>query len=314
MTEPATGPHPLIQRLEGLHLFGFDAAPCSQRVAFALAEKGLARARRVRWQSEAPEALAAEDGRYLFREVSLVRGEHLTQDYARIHPHLVVPALVHDGRLVLESLDIIAYLDRSFGGTPLVPQAPATAARHAEWLARASALHVCVRYVSFHWSLGALGRISADKEALLEDVEQEDSPEQLAAFYGLYNRRAISNDTFVQHLRRLEAAFSDIERIVAGDGQGYLLGDFSVADMVWAVKVRRLIECGYPFDSHYPALAAWYARVAARPGFHSGIAGRQRFMHTAFRLKAALAKLAGGGIGAVARPADYNGGPAAEHA
>ena len=26
-------------QLEGVHLFGFDAAPCSQRVGFALAEK-----------------------------------------------------------------------------------------------------------------------------------------------------------------------------------------------------------------------------------------------------------------------------------
>jgi len=39
---------PLVPRLRGLHLFGFDGAPCSQRVSFTLAEKGVARARSVR--------------------------------------------------------------------------------------------------------------------------------------------------------------------------------------------------------------------------------------------------------------------------
>ncbi len=34
----------LVPQLKGLHFFGFDGAPCSQRVSFALAEKGLNRA------------------------------------------------------------------------------------------------------------------------------------------------------------------------------------------------------------------------------------------------------------------------------
>ena len=40
-------PNLLVQKLQGVHLFAFDAAPCFQRVSFALAEKGLKRARKV---------------------------------------------------------------------------------------------------------------------------------------------------------------------------------------------------------------------------------------------------------------------------
>jgi len=34
---------------------------------------------------------------------------------------MVVPALVYDGKLYLESMDIIQYLDQAFGGSPFIP-------------------------------------------------------------------------------------------------------------------------------------------------------------------------------------------------
>ena len=85
---------PLVPRLQGLHLFGFDGAPCAQRVNFALAEKGLERARKVKWSDDHPAALVAPPGTYVYREVSLVRHDNLTEGYAAIQPNMVVPALV----------------------------------------------------------------------------------------------------------------------------------------------------------------------------------------------------------------------------
>ena len=114
---------PLVGRLRGVHLFHFGGAPCAQRVRFALHEKGLARGREVRFDDEADAACAGEDGAWVSRTVSLIKKDHLTPAYAAIQPNLVVPALVHDGRLHLESMEIIEYLDEAFGGTPLVPAA-----------------------------------------------------------------------------------------------------------------------------------------------------------------------------------------------
>ena len=108
----------LIEKLEGVHLFGFDGAPCSQRVSFALAEKGLRRARRVPWQSANPRHLRSERGTYVFRNVSLVTHDNLTEAYADIQPNMVVPALVHDGQLHIESMEIIDYLDQAWPETP----------------------------------------------------------------------------------------------------------------------------------------------------------------------------------------------------
>ena len=151
---------PLVAKLSGLHLFHFEGAPCAQRVRFALAEKGLVRGRDVPWSSDAPETLAAPPGTWTSRPVSLIRREHLSEAYAAIHPDMVVPALVHDGVLRLESMDIVRYVDDAFAGPQLIPADPAAAAHAAELVERGKTLHVSVRYVSFRWGLGRLGKLA----------------------------------------------------------------------------------------------------------------------------------------------------------
>ena len=145
---------PLVARLHGIHLFGFDGAPCSQRVSFALAEKGLKRGARVHWADSSADSLSAPSGTYTFRNVSLVKHENMTEAYAAIQPNMVVPALVHDGKLHIESMDIVAYIDKTWPHNPLYPSDPAAADLCQELVEQGKALHVSVRYVTFHWSLG----------------------------------------------------------------------------------------------------------------------------------------------------------------
>lgn len=121
MVQIINPPSTLVPLLKGVHLFGFDGAPCSQRVCFALAEKGLLRSRSVAWKSFAAKDCQSPPGSYTFRPVSLIRKEHLDPEYAAIQPNLVVPALVHDGQLHIESMDIIAYLDETWPANPLLP-------------------------------------------------------------------------------------------------------------------------------------------------------------------------------------------------
>ena len=98
---------PIVSKLKGVHLFHYDGAPCAQRVRFALHEKGLVRGREVRFDADDAASCAAQPGAWVSRQVSLVKKEHLTEAYSKIQPNLVVPALVHDGRLHIESMEII---------------------------------------------------------------------------------------------------------------------------------------------------------------------------------------------------------------
>lgn len=289
---------PLVPRLRGLHLFHFDGAPCAQRVRFALGEKGFARGAEVRWDDDAPATAVAPPGTWTSRVVSLVRKDHLTPGYAQINPHLVIPALVHDGRLYLESMDIVAYVDALAGGPPLVPCDPAAAADATALVEHGKVLHRSIRYVSFRWNLGRLARLSGAEEAFVAASEPAQSPEQLAAFYREFDREGIDEATYEDHARRLDRAFAALDARLAADGRPFLVGaDLTHADIIWSIKVLKLVECGYPLAARHPALAAWYARVSARPAFRDGVMGRHRLMNRAFRLRAWFDRWMGRGLG-----------------
>ena len=120
---------PLPAKLRGLHLFHDGVATCAQRVRFVLAEKGFKRGPDVAWNADAAATLSAPDDRtYVSRLVSIRKKQHMTAEYAAIQPNMVVPALVHDGVLHIESVDIIQYIERTWPSPALVPHDAAGAA------------------------------------------------------------------------------------------------------------------------------------------------------------------------------------------
>jgi glutathione S-transferase len=288
---------PLVGKLRGVHLFHFDPTPCSQRVRFALAEKGLRRGDEVRWNSDAPRSLIAAEGMWASRLVSLIRKDHLTEEYAAIQPNLVVPALVHDGRLYLESMDIVKYIDETWPHPHLIPADPVQAALANNLVEQGKALHISVRYVSFRWGLGRLGRLGGKEEAALRRLEPANSPEGLLQFYMRYNRGTIEEAKYLTHLRALEGGYERVDRLLASDGRPFLVGEsFCIADIIWSCKVLRIAECGYPFRRNFPALFEWYSHVSRRPAFADGVLRNHRMLSTVFKIKAGVANLLGSGL------------------
>lgn len=90
-----------------LKLYTYWRSSAAYRVRIALNLKGLA---------------------YEAVPVHLARGEH-RGDYAHTNPQQLVPALEHDGLVVIQSLAIIEYLDETFMGPRLIPSAPRERAR-----------------------------------------------------------------------------------------------------------------------------------------------------------------------------------------
>jgi len=288
---------PLVAKLKGLHLFHFDGAPCAQRVRFALGEKGLSRGREERFDADSPSAVSGESGRWVSRVVSLVKKDHMTPAYAQIHPNMVVPALVNDGELFIESMDIIDYLDQTFAGPQLIPESLPEREEALDLTEQAKALHLSIRYVTFHWGLGRLAMLNQKERDDLTDLASLGSDEEnLVAFYDEYSRRAIPASVFESHLMRLHSAFSELDERLQ-DGRMFLVGDsLSIGDIFWAMKMPRLIETGYPLAAHHVHLQAWYERIQARPAFQNEVMGRNRLSHRLFRVKAGIERRLGGGL------------------
>ena len=286
-------------RLGGLHLFHYGGAPCAQRVRLVLAEKGIRRGPDVPWASEAPAHLEAEAGTYIGRTVSLPRQENLSEAYAAVHPHLVVPALVHDGVLHIESVDIMEYVDAQLPGPVLMPDG-ALGAQCRALVDRAARLQTSVRHVTYRWSLGGLAKLSPRKQAELQRIDAPDSPEQLAEFYRRFSNGEISEQSFASHVTRLGEGFAEVEALLA-DGRSWLCGDgFSMADVIWVVKVHRLDEAGYPFAAGFPQVRAWFDRARARPGYREAI-GRDLGLASRFmRARGSVQNWLGRGLRSVA--------------
>jgi glutathione S-transferase len=65
-----------------IELYHFALSTCSQKVRLVLAEKRL---------------------EFVSREVNLMAGEQHDPEYVKLNPKHVVPTLVHDGRVLVES-------------------------------------------------------------------------------------------------------------------------------------------------------------------------------------------------------------------
>ncbi len=290
--------NPVVPKLQGLHLFHFDGAPCAQRVRFALAEKGITRGHEVPFDASDQHSCQAAQGTWTSRIVSLVKKDHLTEFYGQIQPNLVVPALVHDGNLIIESMDIIEYLDDTFGGERLVPTDDQELLAAANRLTQQGEdLHRSIRFVTFRWGLGRLGRLNAKEEAKLKSLLNDAADdEQLIDFYSGFDNNSIDEKIYYDHLSRLYAAFNEQEDKFA-DGRTFLTGNrLTMADVLWAMKILRLKECGYPFEKQHPKVNAWFMRMYNRPAFQSGVLGKHKALNRVFKFKASIENLFGVGL------------------
>src|ERR1039458_399400 len=95
-----------------LELYHNDMSTCAQKVRFALAAKE-----------------AVWPGPHL----DLRAGDQQTPEYLKLNPNGVVPTLVHDGEVIIESTVINEYIDDALSGRALRPADAQSKARMRLW-------------------------------------------------------------------------------------------------------------------------------------------------------------------------------------
>ena len=116
-----------------LDVYHFTPSPCSRKVRICLAEKCL---------------------EWVDRRLDSRAGEHLKPDYLKLNPNGVVPTLIHDGRVIIDSSVICEYLDEVFPEISLSPADPVSRAHMREWLRYFEEVPTpAVRYPSFNMVL-----------------------------------------------------------------------------------------------------------------------------------------------------------------
>lgn len=236
-----------VLEFKGIHLYHSGVSNCAMRVRMTLEEKGLP------WTSH---------------HLNILRKEHITPEYFGINPNGLVPTLVHDGKVIIESDDIIDYLDDEFPKPPLKPTDEEARKVMYFWLRRATSIHLkAVKPYHYHVRVG---KSMAHSEEERDKYRKLQTNPDLLEFHRKCTETGFSEEEIDKAKSTLDECFAEIESVLSK--QAWLAGNtFSLADIAW-VPLQFTLEnlAGYSF-SDYPSVSAWTQRLSERESYRLGI-------------------------------------------
>ncbi len=234
-----------VETLEGLHLYHGDISNCSMRVRMTLAEKGLP------WTSH---------------HLDLKLKENISDDYFRINPNGLVPTLIDNGVVHIESNDIIDYLDETYPEPSL--RAADDEDGMLEWLRLAASIHVpAVKPYVYATKMQKKLKKTAEEQKKYDELQTD---EELKDFHARHAGASAFDEEDVARAREtLEACFARLEDALA-EGEWIMGGRYTLADISWIPVHFVLDGCGYPFEN-CPNVARWAAAHRERESYRDGI-------------------------------------------
>lgn len=234
-----------------IELYHNDMSTCAQKVRLALAEKGLD------WTG---------------RHLNLRAADQQQPAYLALNPNGVVPTLVHDGTVVIESTIINEYIDDAWPDPPLRPGSAQGRARMRAWTkqlddglhAMTGVLSTCIAFRHQHFATKSEDEIRAYLDRMPDAAKRERQYENIF--------KGVESKYFTGALGRFDRLLGDMETALA-DGP-WLAGDgFSLADIAYAPYATRLdhLQLSGMWDNR-PRFADWYARLRARPAYETALA------------------------------------------
>jgi glutathione S-transferase len=232
-----------------LLLYHGSTSVCAMKARLALEEKGLA------WESEL---------------LDLQRGDQHRPQYLKLNPGAVVPTLVHDGRVVIESTVILQYLDEAFAQPPLMPGEPYLRAQARLFMKKIDDyLHAATSTVTFAAAFRS-HFLKLSPQALGARLARIPDPA-----YRERQRLSIEQGLQAPHvapaLRQFDRYFGEME--TALEQSAFLAGGaYSLADAAATPYVNRAAMLGMEsLWRRRPRLQSWLERIMARPSFERAV-------------------------------------------
>jgi len=241
---------------KGVHVLHFMGSSCSQKLRVYLNLK------KIPWQSH---------------PIDLPSNENMQPWFLGINPRGLVPVLVHDGAVHIESNDIIQYLEKTFPTPKLIPSGYENEV--AKLLQHEDDLHLDLRTLSFRFVFAppgppkpqaALESYIANGTGTVQGVKDHEKQAQIE-FWQRAGKEGFTDERARASALRFRNEFDALDKTLAR--QPYLLGrDLSVLDIAWLIYEHRLSLAGYPFARLHPQVHAWAERLRAMPEFAKEIA------------------------------------------
>jgi glutathione S-transferase len=236
---------------KGVHILHFMGSSCSQKLRVFLNIKG------IPWQSH---------------HIDLPRNENFHPWFLGINPRGLVPVLVYDGAVHIESNDIITYLEKTFPEPKLIP--PSHENNIAALLKREDDLHLDLRTLSFRFVFvppgppkpaEALKSYAANGSGTVQGLVDRDKQIQIE-FWERAAKEGFTDEAARASARKFRSEFDAMDKVLAR--QPYLMGEtLTVLDIAWLIYTHRLSLADYPLKRFHPHVFAWKERLASRPEF-----------------------------------------------
>lgn len=240
---------------KGIHLFHAAVSSCSQKTRIFLNLKG------IEWESHL---------------VDLGGGQNHTPWYLGINPRGLVPVLVHDGDVHIESNDILLYLEECFPEPQLLPSDLGPEGKAL--LDLEDDLHMDLRTLTFRYVKPRTPGLMKDPSELavlaahngtVEGQQDAQASREIAFWEAANQTDGITDAQVKASTAKFAEIFTQLDSALANTP--YILGDtLTIADIAWFIYANRLRLIGYPLERH-PSLHRWLSKLSERPEFKQEI-------------------------------------------
>ena len=233
-----------------LVLYHNDMSVCAQKVRIALAEKGL------EWEG---------------RHLNLRRDEQFDPEYVKLNPKAVVPTLVDDGFVIIDSNFINEYLDDAYPDPPLHPADAQGRSRMRAWTKQLDdsihdATSVMTMSIAFRYQFFEANTEDELQESIAKVPDPIRRESKRAMIY-----EGVEAQQFAGAIKRMDKLLTDMETALEAGlwlvGESYSLADIAFISYITRLEHLRLTE----MIEKRPRVADWHARIKARPSYEIGL-------------------------------------------
>ena len=242
-----------VIKWKGLHVLHFQGSSCSQKLRIFLKEKNIS------WDSH---------------HIDLVKGDNFSDWFLGINPRGVVPVLIDDGEVHIESNDIIKYLDEKFPTNSLWPKEQNE--KIEKFLTEENEIHLDLRNLTMKFIAPTF--LMKKKEKDIENFKKASSLIENKRDFGKdaqvnYHEKFIKNngvlsesvtssiEVFKDKLKAIETELVKNKYIVCDE--------LTIVDIAWFIYLRRLETMGFRFEREYPNLNKWFTKLKKNKNFYN---------------------------------------------
>ena len=240
-----------VKNWHGINILHFQGSSCSQKLKIFLNEKKI------------------DLKNY---HIDLVKGDNFTKWFLGINPRGVVPVLVDDGEVHIESNDIIQHLDKKFQSNFLWPEN--LNEKIKEFLEEENEIHFDLRNLTMKFVAPTFLMKKKDKDIknfesasnFVEGLEDKEKNMQLEYHKNFIENNGVTEESVLNSINVFKKKLTKIDKKLS-ENKFIISEHITIVDIAWFVYLRRLETVGFSFKKNYPNLYKWFEELKKNKNF-----------------------------------------------